>query len=71
LPLGTRQTLPPLRLNMHVYNPDPARRFAIIDGTRAIEGAPLGKELNVESIQPDGVVLVLRGERFLLPRTGH
>lgn len=71
LTLAARRSLPALKLNMHVYNDDPTRRFAIIDGARATEGQPLGNDLNVEAIRPDGIVLSYRGERFLLPRTGR
>jgi general secretion pathway protein B len=71
LALPTRQALPALVLSMHVYHADPARRFALINDERVAEGSPLGNDLNVREIRPDGVVLEFRGERFLLPRTGR
>ena len=71
LSLATRQTLPELKLNMHVYNADPARRFVIIDGTRAGEGQPLSQGLDVAEIRPDGIVLRYQGQTFLLPRGGR
>ena len=67
---ATRRALPPLKLNMHVYAPEPARRFVIVDGTRAVEGGTITSELEVVEIRADGVVLAFRGERFLLPRAG-
>lgn len=71
LELTTRQALPPLKLNMHVFNADPGGRFVIIDGTRVVEGAPLTDNLTVVEIRPDGVVLDFRAQRFLLPRSGR
>ncbi len=71
MPLGTRQALPPLKLSMHVYSPDPARRVVIIDGTRLIEGETVSGELKVAQITSDGVVLQLGDQVFLLPRGGR
>ncbi len=71
LPLGTRQTLPALRMSMHVYSADTARRVVILDGERYQEGATVSGELRVAAITPDGVVLELGGQRFLLPRGGR
>lgn len=71
LPLGTRQALPALKVTMHVYNADPARRFAIIDGKRVNEGGILGNDLNVIEIQRDAILIDFRGTRFLLPRIGR
>jgi general secretion pathway protein B len=64
---STRGSLPPLKLTMHVYDPDPTRRFAIIDGQRVAEGAQLGSAI-VLSIRRDGVLLDVAGRRVLLPR---
>ena len=63
----TRGSLPPMKLSMHVYNPDPTRRFAIIDGQRVTEGAQLGSAIVLE-IRRDGVLLDVSGRRVLLPR---
>lgn len=71
LPLGTRQTLPPLKMSMHVYSADTARRVVILDGERYQEGATVSGELRIAAITPDGVVLELGGQRFLLPRGGR
>jgi len=64
---ATRATLPPLQLSMHVWNPDAARRFAIIDGQRLGEGGKLAGAV-VAEIRRDGVVLDIGGRQFLLPR---
>ena len=64
---STRSGLPPMKLSMHVYNIDPTRRFAIIDGQRVAEGAQIGNAIVLE-IRRDGVVLDVAGKRVLLPR---
>lgn len=71
MPLGTRQALPPLKLSMHVYSPDPARRVVIIDGARLLEGEIVSGELKVSQITSEGVVLQLGDQVFLLPRGGR
>ncbi len=64
---GERAALPPLKLSMHVWNSDPAQRFAIVDGQRLTEGATIGGAV-VAEIRRDGVVLDVNGRRVLLPR---
>ena len=62
-----RSSLPPMKLSMHVYNVDPTRRFAILDGQRVTEGSQIGAAIVLE-IRRDGVVLDVAGRRVLLPR---
>jgi general secretion pathway protein B len=50
-----------------VWSPEPARRFAIVDGQRVGEGALLAGGI-VAEIRPDGVVLEMDGRRVLLAR---
>jgi general secretion pathway protein B len=66
--LGTaeRQQLPPLRMSMHMWGPDAATRFAIIDGNRVGEGDRIGETV-VEVIDQDGVVLAWNGVRLRVP----
>ena len=67
LAASERAALPPLKLSMHVWNSEPRKRFAIIDGQRVTEGATAGAGV-IEEIRRDGVVLNLNGRRVLLPR---
>ena len=68
LSAGERAALPPLRLSMHVYSDDPARRFVIVDGKRLTEGATPAPGVVVETIRRDGAVLAVNGRRVLLSR---
>ncbi len=66
LPAGDRKALPPLQLSMHLWNDDPARRVAILDGQRVVEGDRVGEAV-VAEIRRDGVLLDWRGRRILVP----
>ncbi len=67
LEASERNALPPLRLSMHVWDAQPARRFAIIDGQRVAEGSLVGNSV-VAQIRRDGVVLDVGGRSILIPR---
>jgi len=60
--------LPELRLDMHVYDPKPQARFALINMRKVTEGQMAGEGVRVEAITPEGVILSHNGTRFLLPR---
>lgn len=68
LPAAQREGLPPLRLSMHVYDPDPAARFVLIDGKRFRQGDAVADGVIVDAIRPDGVAIARGTQRFLLPR---
>lgn len=63
---GTRQALPPLKLSMHLWNEDPARRFVILDGRRLGEGDRIG-EASIVRIERDGVLLQWQGRGIRIP----
>ncbi|MCX7556139.1 general secretion pathway protein GspB [Xanthomonadaceae bacterium JHOS43] len=68
LPAAQREGLPPLRLTMHVFDPDPAARFVLIDGKRYRQGDSLAEGLVIDAIRPDGVAIARDGQRFLVSR---
>lgn len=59
-------TVPDVSMSLHVYDPDPARRFAFINGNRTQEGAVLPNGILVQSITPEGAILLWQDRRFLL-----
>jgi hypothetical protein len=59
--------LPPLLLNLHVYDPAPSLRYVMLNGLRLAEGEFTPDGIRVEAITEGGVVLEARGQRFLLP----
>ena len=68
LDAASRAMLPPLRVSMHVYDPDPARRFVLVDGRRVREGETLAPGLQLVAIEQDGLRLDWRGRLLHLPR---
>ena len=63
-----RNGLPTLKVSMHVYADNPARRFMIIDGQRVGEGARLADGVILVRIRRDGAELDVHGRRLLLPK---
>ena len=61
-------TLPPLRLDLHVYAANPADRYAFINMHKVHEGEVTPEGVRVTQITREGVVLDYRGTEFLLGR---
>jgi hypothetical protein len=61
-------TLPPLRLDLHVYAANPADRYAFINMRKVREGDLTPEGVRVSQITREGVVLDYHGMEFLLGR---
>lgn len=61
-------SLPPLRLDMHVYSPQRANRFVFINMRKYFEGQQLQEGPQVEHITATGVVLSHQGRRWEVDR---
>ena len=61
-------TLPPLHMDLHVYDPNPRKRFVMLNMQKLHQGDSLANGVTVVKIRPDGVVLSYQGREFLLPR---
>jgi general secretion pathway protein B len=66
LSAAERKSLPPLKVSMHMWDGDAARRFVIVDGNRLVEGDRIGDAV-VTTITADGVLLDWNGRRLKLP----
>jgi len=60
--------MPPLRMDMHVYSPEPSQRFVFINMAKYREGERLKEGPQIESIDSAGVILSHQGRRFTLAR---
>jgi general secretion pathway protein B len=58
--------VPDVRLDLHVYDTDPANRFVFINMRKLKEGETLPEGVRVEQITPTGVELSYHGKRFTL-----
>ena len=68
LPAAERDALPPLKVSMHVYSADPAKRAVLIDGQRYQEGSWIADGILLKAIRRDGSLLEVRGRELLLGR---
>jgi len=66
LPADLRKALPPLQLSMHMWDPDPAKRFVILDGERHVEGDSVGP-MQIRRIDANGVLFDWQGRALRLP----
>ena len=56
--------LPDLRLDLHVYDPNPAKRFVFLNMRKLREGESLPDGVRVDSINQTGARLTYRGTQF-------
>lgn len=59
-------SLPPLHIDLHVYNDDPARRFVSINMSKYREREKLREGPTVRQITREGVILEYQGRSFAL-----
>jgi general secretion pathway protein B len=55
-------------MDLHVFSPNPADRFVMINMQRLREGEATSDGVQVDSITSEGAILSYRGERFVLHR---
>ena len=65
---ASRIGVPPLRLDLHVYAPDPHKRFILLNMKRLAEGDSLPEGVKVDSITNEGAILSYRGSQFVMDR---
>ena len=65
MPSSYRANFPDLRIEVHVHNADPSKRWFLLGGTRFIEGSEMPEGPRVVEITAEGVVFEFRGETVL------
>ena len=68
LSLEFRSGFNPPRLDVHVYDDEPSRRFILVDLQRFVEGDMLDSGAKLEKIQPGSIQLYYQGTRFRYAR---
>jgi len=58
--------LPDMRLDLHVYDPDPAKRFVFVNMRKLREGESLPEGVRLDEVTPNGARLSFRGTQFTL-----
>ena len=64
LPSVIRSKLPELSMSVHVYSPEAAGRFVIVDRKKYREGDVVTGGVKLEAIVADGIVLDYQGRRY-------
>jgi len=67
MPDDYRAAFPPLKIEVHVYDDNPASRFVMLEGRRYHEGEALPQGPQLSEIRPDGVIFSFRGAEVLVP----
>ena len=68
LPLEFRSGFNPPRLDVHVYDEEPSRRFILVELQRYVEGDTFGNGAKLEKIMPGSIQLYYQGTRFRIDR---
>jgi general secretion pathway protein B len=58
--------LPDLRMDLHVYDTDPSKRFVFINMRKLREGESLPEGVRIDEITPSGAKLSYQGSQFAL-----
>ena len=65
MPPAYRADFPSLKIEIHVYEKSPPKRFAMINGRKYREGERMAEGPVLVEIVPDGIVFEYRGEKVL------
>ena len=58
--------LPDLRLDLHVYDPDPAKRFVFVNMRKLREGESLPEGVRLDLVTQNGAKFTFRGTQFTI-----
>lgn len=67
MPDSYRADFPPITVQVHVYDADPAKCWVLIDGRRYKVGDTLSQGPKIYKIVPQGIVFDWQGQRALYP----
>lgn len=67
MPADYRAAFANLRVDVHVYDADPARRWVMIEGKKYVEASSLPQGPRIAEITPEGVAFEFRGQTALFP----
>lgn len=67
LPESYRSQFPVLRVDVHVYDEEPTKRWVMVNGAKYLEASTLAEGPRISEISAEGMVLDYRGEVVLVP----
>lgn len=59
-------SMPELRLDLHVYDPEPDKSFVLVNMQKLKPGQTFAQGVHVDQITPHGAIMSYRGVRFVL-----
>lgn len=68
LPFAIRKDIPKIKLNIHVYDDDPKKRIAILNGVRFAVNDTIEEGVFLKDIVEEGAILEAAGQEFLIPK---
>ena len=71
MPAAYQGSFPMISLEVHVYDANPDKRFAIVDGQRYREGQTLPQGPHLLQIVPTGLLVEFHGEKVIFPIGRH
>ncbi len=63
-----RKNIPPIKLNIHIFDPVPENRMVVLNGVKYSTGDTIEEIIQVEEINREGVVLNFESIKFLIPK---
>ena len=63
-----RKNIPPVKLNIHIFDPVPENRMVVLNGVKYATGDLIEEIVEVEEINREGVVLNFENIKFLIPK---
>jgi len=63
-----RKNIPPIKVSIHIYDPDPDNRMVLINGDRYNVGDSIESTLTIEEIVKEGIVVSYENIKFLIPK---
>lgn len=63
-----RKDIPQIKINIHIYDPEPENRMVLINGERYNIGDTIEEVLTVSDIVKEGIVVSFASLKFLIPK---
>lgn len=68
IPFEIRKNIPPIKLSIHIYDPEPENRMVLMNGVKLGVGDVIEELVEIKDITKEGVVLKFESVEFLVPK---
>ena len=63
-----RKDIPEIKINIHIYDPEPDNRMVLINGERYNIGDTISESVDITDIVQEGIVVTYQDIKFLIPK---